>query len=318
MKAPNVTTQESGSDAVAGSRYAQRGLMGAEGRGRNLVFRLGSSAILITSILATLFWLPLWCYAMVVTAFVAAGLYEFFTMIRHRGILVNRPLGIALGVLFCALVAWRSMVEPGLLPLAVGSTESAMISWMWDVFWPFAIISLCVRQILRGNTFEALSGMSTTLFGLAYIAALFSYFFYIRALDSSQGAELILYLLLVTKMGDAGAYTVGNLLGRHPLVPRISPRKTIEGFVGAILVSGATAVVAQPLLGRPMPPIPSVCLGMFLGLFGQIGDLAESLIKRDCQIKDTSRLLPGLGGILDVIDSLLFTAPLFYAVLIYG
>ena len=290
----------------------------AGNRRRNLMLRLGSSVVLISFVLGTLFWLPVACFAAVVAGFMLSGLYEFFTMVRKRGIIVNRLLGMMLGVLFTFLVAWRSLVETGLMPLPVGQMAADLIRWTWDIFWPLAIISMCVRQIARGNTFEALSGMGTTLFGLAYIPALFGYIFYIRSVDPSQGAELVLYLLLVTKMGDAGAYIVGNLLGRHALVPRISPRKTIEGFFGAILASGAVAVVAQPLLGRPLPPIPSFALGCFLGLFGQLGDLSESLIKRDCQIKDTSRLLPGLGGILDVIDSLLFTAPLFYAFLIYG
>ncbi len=290
----------------------------AGGRLRNLMLRLGSSVVLISFVLGTLFWLPVACFAVVVGGFMLSGLYEFFTMVRKRGIIVNRFLAMGLGVLFTLLVAWRSLVETGMMAVPVGQFGTDIIRWTWDIFWPLAIISMCVRQIARGNTFEALSGMGTTLFGLAYIPALFGYIFYIRSVDPSQGAELVLYLLLVTKMGDAGAYIVGNLLGRHALVPRISPRKTIEGFFGAILFSAAVAVVAQPLLGRPLPPIPSFALGGFLGLFGQLGDLSESLIKRDCQIKDTSRLLPGLGGILDVIDSLLFTAPLFYAFLIYG
>ena len=289
-----------------------------ESRRVNLLRRLGSSGLLICAVLFILFKLPVWVFSVVVSCFVMAGLFEFFTMIRNRGILVNRPLGLLLGVLFCALVTWHSFVDGGLITPPIGGTGATLMNWLWDVFWPFAIISLCIRQVTRGNTFEAISGMATTLFGLAYIGALFSYFFYIRALEPEQGAERILYLLLVTKIGDVGAYAIGNLMGRHAFVPRISPRKTIEGFIGAILTSGVVAVAAQPLLGRPLAPVPSFLLGVFLGLFGQLGDLAESLIKRDCQVKDTGTLMPGLGGILDVVDSLLFTAPLFYAFLIFG
>ena len=161
--------------------------------------------------------------------------------------------------------------------------------------------------------------MATTLFGLAYVAALFSYLFYLRAMDADHGAWLVLYLILVTKMGDAGAYVMGNLIGRHILMPRISPRKTIEGFVSAVLVSGFTAVVARSMLGSMEMAAPlAFLLGIFLGVCGQLGDLAESLLKRDCQVKDSGTTVPGLGGILDVIDSLLFTAPLFYGILIYG
>ncbi len=292
-----------------------------------LLQRLLSSAALISLVIATLFWFPLWVYVLVVISLVAMGLYEFFTMVRHRGIIVHRPLGVALGVVFSCLVAWRSMVEPGLMPTPALGPGATVISWMWDIFWPATIVVIFIRQFMRENTFEALGGLATTLFGLAYIAALFSYLFYIRTTgkaDPDRGAWLVLYLILVTKMGDAGAFAVGNLIGRHTLLARISPRKTIEGFIGAIVVSGLTAVLARSMLaghqifGQHVTSRLSLALGLFLGCCGQLGDLAESLIKRDCQVKDTSAFLPGLGGVLDVIDSLLFTAPLFYGILIYG
>jgi phosphatidate cytidylyltransferase len=290
----------------------------------NLAHRLASSTVLIGLVLATLFWLPLWFFALVVTAFSTAALYEFFTMVRHRGILVHRALSIGLGVVFMGLVAWRSLVEPGLVPTPILGQGASAISWMWDIFWPATIVIIFIRQFMRENTFEALGGLATTLFGLAYIAALLSYLFYIRTIDPAQGAWLILYLILVTKMGDVGAYAVGNLVGRHALISRISPKKTIEGFAGAVLFSAATASLAHPLLGsqqvfgRPPAPQLMLLLGAFLGVCGQLGDLAESLLKRDCQVKDTGALMPGLGGVLDVLDSLLFTAPLFYGILIYG
>ena len=285
---------------------------------RNLIRRLLSSALLIGLVIATLFWLPLGVFALVVSGFIGLALFEFFTMARHRGILVHRGLSVGLGLVFTGLVAWRSLVEPGLVPTPVVGPGATAISWMWDIFWPATIVLICIRQLLRENTFEALSGLATTLFGLAYVAALFSYFFYIRAIDAHQGAWLVAFLILVTKLGDVGAYAVGNLIGRHRLVPRISPRKTIEGFAGAIAFAGATAVLAAPMLGHPAHPLSTLLLGCFLGVCGQLGDLVESLIKRDCQVKDAGALMPGLGGVLDVIDSLLFTAPLFYGILIYG
>ena len=291
---------------------------------RTLAGRLASSLFLVGLVLGTLFIFPLWTFALVVTGFVAAALYEFFTMVRHRGILVHRPLSIGLGVVFTALVAWRSLVEPGLVPTPVLGPGATAISWMWDIFWPATIVIIFIRQFTRENTFEALGGLATTLFGLAYVAALFSYLFYIRTIDPTQGAWLVLYLILVTKMGDVGAYTVGNLIGRHTLIPRISPRKTVEGFVGAVCFSGAAGIAAsrllgaEPIFGHAATPALTGLLGLFLGLIGQLGDLAESLLKRDCQVKDAGSLMPGLGGVLDVIDSLLFTAPLFYGILIYG
>ena len=291
---------------------------------KNLAHRLLSSVILVSLVLATLFWLPLWTYALVVSGFVAVALYEFFTMVRHRGILVHRPLSMTLGMVFVGLVAWRSLVEPGLVPTPILGPGATAISWMWDIFWPATIIVIFIRQFLRENTFEALGGLATTLFGLAYIAALFSYFFYIRAIDAHQGAWLICYLILVTKMADVGAYAVGKLIGRHTLILRISPKKTVEGFIGAIVFGALSAAAArsmlgqEPIFGQPATTASCLMLGCLFGVIGQMGDLAESLLKRDCQVKDTGALMPGLGGILDVIDSLLFTAPLFYGILIYG
>jgi len=238
--------------------------------------------------------------------------------------LVHRPLSIGLGMVFTALVAWRSIVEPGLVPTPILGPGATVLSWMWDVFWPATIVIIFIRQFTRENTFEALGGLATTLFGLAYIAALFSYVFYLRTMDPQRGAWLVLFLIVVTKMGDVGAYATGSVIGRHTLVPRISPRKTVEGLGGAVVASAVTALLAAPLLGQqrifgqlPSPAL-SAAVGVILGAVGQLGDLAESLLKRDCQVKDTGSLLPGLGGVLDVIDSLLFTAPLFYGILIYG
>jgi len=281
--------------------------------------RLASSAAVITLIVCTIFWWPLWAFALVLMGFIAVALYEFFTMVRHRGILVHRPLTIALGLAFTALVAWRSLVEPGYVAAPLLSEEATVINWAWDIFWPATIVIIFFRQFLRQNTFEALSGMATTLFGLAYIAVLLSYLFYIRAFKTHEGAWLVFFLILVTKMGDVGAFLVGKLWGRRVLMPRISPRKTVEGFLGAMGFSGLTAAAVHPMVGHLHgSPLYGFFLGLGLGFFGQVGDLAESLIKRDCQVKDSSALLPGLGGVLDVVDSLVFTTPLFYGFLIYG
>ena len=305
--------------AIMDASWSQGG-----GRVKNLISRLLSSTVLVGLVLGTLFWFPLWVYALVIAGFVSTALYEFFTMVRHRGILVHRPLTVLLGVIFTILVAWRSFVEPGLVPTPMVGPGATAISWLWDIFWPATIVIIFIRQFMRENTFEALGGLATTLFGLAYIAALFSYLLYIRTAKHGQGAWLVLFLILVTKMGDVGAYAIGSLVGRHTLMPRVSPRKTVEGFIGAVCVSGLAAFLAAPLLGQQpifgQPPTPILCvvLGLILGFVGQLGDLAESLLKRDCQVKDTGVLIPGLGGVLDVIDSLLFTAPLFYGILIYG
>jgi phosphatidate cytidylyltransferase len=279
----------------------------------NLLERLLSSAILIGIVVITLFFLPLWCFSVVVGGFIAFCLYEFFTMARHRGILINRLLGIALGVFFTLLVAWKTVFH-STHPYASGQDLMVLT---WDIFWPVTIVIIFLRQFTRQNTFEALSGLATTLFGLAYIPGLLSYLFYIRVFGD-QGILLVFFLILVTKMGDAGAYAIGKMAGRHKLILRISPGKTVEGFVGGILVSAATASLSHSMVAVLRgSPVIGFTVGLLLGIFGQLGDLAESLIKRDCQVKDSGKLLPGLGGMLDVLDSLLFTSPIFYIILIY-
>ena len=122
---------------------------------------------------------------------------------------------------------------------------------------------------------------------------------------------LVAFLVLVTKMGDVGAYFVGNIMGRHNLIPRISPHKTIEGTMGGLVFSVLSAVASKSYLPN-FSYAHLVVLGILLGILAQVGDLAESLLKRDCAVKDAGGILPGLGGMLDIIDSLLFTTPIFY------
>jgi phosphatidate cytidylyltransferase len=126
-----------------------------------------------------------------------------------------------------------------------------------------------------------------------------------------DGRMLILYLIIVTKSGDIGAYIIGTLWGRHQLIPRISPKKSIEGTVASVIISFSAAVLCKGLL--PAVSLANIfAIGALLSIIGQIGDLSESLIKRDCGVKDSGSVFPGLGGMLDMIDSLIFTAPILY------
>ena len=122
----------------------------------------------------------------------------------------------------------------------------------------------------------------------------------------------IAYLLAVTKAGDIGAYAVGTLFGRHSLIPHISPKKSVEGMGGGL----AASILASFFLRRALPLhfecFHVLVLGFLIGVVGQIGDLSESLMKRFCNAKDSGHLLPGMGGFLDAVDSILFTAPIFY------
>ncbi len=123
--------------------------------------------------------------------------------------------------------------------------------------------------------------------------------------------QLIVYLILVTKSGDIGAYFIGTRFGRHSLIPRISPNKTVEGMLGGLGFSVLVSLVSINFLPS-FSLIRLLILGLVLGTLAQVGDLSESLIKRDCGVKDSGQTFPGLGGVLDTIDSVLFTVPIFY------
>ncbi|MBM4004683.1 MAG: CDP-archaeol synthase [Planctomycetes bacterium] len=168
-----------------------------------------------------------------------------------------------------------------------------------------------------GITVRLASGILT----MAYAGVLVSFLVALRQFHSHEwGMAALVSTIAIVKMSDTGAYFTGRLLGRHPLTPLLSPKKTIEGAAGGILASVLTSwlmlnVVTPALFvpaAVPQPALRWTTLGTVLALVAMFGDLAESLLKRDLGKKDSSRWLPGLGGILDMIDSLLFAAPVAY------
>ena len=130
-----------------------------------------------------------------------------------------------------------------------------------------------------------------------------------------EGNLYVVYFIVVTKFSDLGAYVTGSLLGRHKMIPRISPGKTWEGFVGAVLVSTLASVVFAHGLGARLYGMNlrhAIILGVLLSVTAVVGDLIESIFKRESGVKDSGKLFPGIGGMLDLMDSLLFNAPLMY------
>ncbi len=156
-----------------------------------------------------------------------------------------------------------------------------------------------------------------TVFIVVYIGLFFTFLTLIRL---SFGIFTLVSFVAIVKMGDTGAYVVGKTFGRHKMAPELSPAKTLEGAAGAILFSCLTAwicfaVIIPSCLNQPMVLTVKpgwIAYGAALGMVGLFGDLAESMLKRDAEIKDTSTLFPGMGGILDVVDSLLMSAPIAY------
>lgn len=185
-----------------------------------------------------------------------------------------------------------------------------------------AIITLLSRPIFMGDRDKALMSIALTLLGFFYVPYLFSFLFKILFWPGSgeQGLGLLLYLAAVTKMTDVGAYITGSLVGRHKMNPVISPKKTWEGFVGGLLFAVGVSYLLAYLMPETLGFIYGwhlVTIALMIAVVGVVGDLVESLIKRSSGIKDSGRFVPGIGGALDLVDSLLFTAPVFYCYLLF-
>jgi phosphatidate cytidylyltransferase len=160
---------------------------------------------------------------------------------------------------------------------------------------------------------ETLGSVAATVFSVLYAGALAGTIVGLRMTEPDElGRRWIIFLLAVVMVGDAGAYFVGRAFGKRPLAPVLSPKKTVEGLFGGILFSVATALTLRRTMLPELSPGVALGLGLAMATLGVVGDLFESLLKRSAGIKDTSSLLPGHGGVLDRIDSLLFAAPLVY------
>ena len=241
------------------------------------------------------FLLPDWVFCLLTVLFIGFALYEFFSVIEKTDLFVYKYFGIAAGV-----------VIPIAIYLHLGEGHANLE--------PFFIVIAClftfVLQFARKESAKNhLISIAVTLFALFYISWFFSFCIKIKYLP--DGAKLVSFLIIVTKTGDIGAYFIGKKFGKNPLISRISPKKTREGALGGLLFSLASAVLCKLFL-IDFSYLHAILLGVLLGVIGQVGDLAESLFKRDFDVKDSGRELPGLGGVLDVMDSFLFTAPIFY------
>jgi len=264
----------------------------------NLGPRLLTGSVLIALVSWVLFRAPLWVFALVTIAFIGLGLNEFFGLVERKGILIERRIGLGVG-----------LIIPLSIYLGFEPTKG------WELFFMLlAFLTLFLLQLRRPDSSQAIVGVSTALFGIFYVSWCFSFLIKLRFLEAPaipDGRWLVALLLLVTKGGDIGAYAVGSVFGRHTLLSRISPSKTWEGVGGGLLASVGAALACRAVF--PAVAVNHLLiLGLLLGVVGQLGDLSESLVKRDCQAKDSGQLLPGMGGVLDVLDSLLFTAPIGY------
>lgn len=256
--------------------------------------RIISSILVISLIILVIFFFPNWVFCAVAAAFIGMSLFEFYSMVEKKNITVYKYLGTFLGI----LVPIFTYLEYNL------KTEGAVV---------FSIVLFSVfifaRQFAKKDGSDILASTAITLFGILYISWFFSFLIKLKYLPS--GNNLVVLLLLLTEGGDAGAYFIGSAIGRHLLIPRISPKKSVEGAIGGFITTLILAVLSKPFF--PYISLSQLLIaGILIGVIAPIGDLAESLFKRDCGVKDSGECLPGLGGVLDMIDSLLLAAPMLY------
>jgi phosphatidate cytidylyltransferase len=244
------------------------------------------------------------------------GLYEFYRMLDNKHLPNFKVLALICGVVFIA-GSFYYFSKYG--PASCYDFEVAVLLF-------FLLIVFARQMFERTRDVRPLETMAYTIFGFLYVLWLFNFvtklvYLFPRHDGHFTGQYYVLYCIVVTKFSDMGAYLVGSICGKHPLIPHISPKKTWEGFAGAlgfsVLGSYGTLYLAGSRLAY-LNPVHAGILGVLLGLAAIIGDLAESIIKRSTDTKDSGNMLPGIGGVLDLIDSLLFTAPLlfFYARLV--
>lgn len=280
---------------------------------RNLVQRI-SFAVVAIPVALGIVWLGGWALALLISLVALLGTRELYNLARQRGV---EPLWLTGSIIAAAV------------PVFVQATLATDGDPLWTgvgvlFALPLASITVLVLALLRrGVEQRPLAAVAVTLFGVLYAALLPAFLLLIRAgvpERSWQGVALVFFPLTITWICDTAAMFGGRAWGRNKLAPAISPGKTREGglagLLGGMLTAGVFALWVFPPLGVQLNPVSALAIGFLLSVIGQLGDLVESLFKREAGLKDSSHLIPGHGGVLDRFDSLYFVIPI--AALAYG
>ncbi|HYM50149.1 MAG TPA: phosphatidate cytidylyltransferase [Candidatus Limnocylindrales bacterium] len=256
--------------------------------------RIASAALLIAALLAVLLLGSLWVYAALAVV-LAAGLLEFWSLTRH--LQAPAPLWILFPLAYAFLLRARLPAWLGLEVLLAAATALGLSAMVFLREWRNSLIRWAL----------AVGGSLYLGFLLSYYAALYE----LHQPDPNHlGFGLVIFVLGAVWIGDTAALLVGTRYGRHRFFPRISPRKSVEGAVAGLVASTLLFTIFGPIVNLWFPH--NVLLGLLIGSFAQVGDLIESQIKRSAGVKDASHLIPGHGGILDRIDSILLVGALVY------
>jgi phosphatidate cytidylyltransferase len=276
-------------------------------RASNLFQRIRSAVVLLPFIVFVAWWgEPLVSMAVMLAAWLA--LYELYSIFQAGGFAPRRSAGYLSVILFvlAAVIGTQTNRDWGGSALAV------------------AIMVTLGGEVVRKDREHQLLNWSLTLSGAAYVGWTLAHFVLLRDLDHpverglisllrfDAGAVWIFVVFAITVASDTSAYFVGKQFGRHRLAPYVSPNKSVEGATGGVIAAMIAGALAVMILGLPIGWGGGMVLGLVGSVAGQVGDLAESLIKRQVGVKDSGNLIPGHGGLLDRIDSLLFTVPVVY------
>lgn len=254
-----------------------------------LMKRVLTAVVFIPIVLGCLYWGG-WAFFGLVLAVSLVAMFELRLMLNAMGSPVPGTVLYATSICLLAAIQWQKEL------------------WVSPIMF-IAFLAVAIRELLS-KTARPFRRGGLTLLALFYGAFLPSHFLLLRG--EAHGFELLLLVLLGTWATDTGAYFSGMRWGRHKLAPRISPSKSIEGAVGGLVAATIVIGCSDSFLQLQLQLLPVWILGLVIGLAAITGDLFESALKREAGIKDSGWILPGHGGILDRIDSLLFTVPVFY------
>ncbi len=256
------------------------------------------TAVVFLPILFAVIWLtePMYFSGLAALAIVV-GLIEYYSLTQRVGAESSYVLGLtaAAAILGAFFVGRQELIA--------------------EILAALVIVELISHMLTSRDLARTLTGSAATVFGVAYVAILGGYMIAIRVVADPRPhipEKLLTLFFVVVFAGDTLAYYIGRLMGQRRLAPRISPAKTVEGAVGGLLGNVLAAVIAHFTFFPELPLKHAAILAAAMGVAGILGDLCESMLKRGAQTKDASQLLPGHGGLLDRLDSMLFNAPLLY------
>lgn len=249
-----------------------------------------------------------WALAILLSVLSALAAWELYRMARDSGAVPLEPAGIVLAAL---------------LPIAVHAQRLGVYTLSLTAIVAMSLVLFASTIWLRGPAGKPLSSVAITVFGVMY-AGLFSYIYALRyhnyAVGAAAGTALVLLPVLLTWTTDIGAYAFGRTFGHKKLIPSISPGKTVEGAIGGLALTIVICLLYVRFILMPYAQLGLTIQGAILfaivvSVAAQTGDLAESLLKREAGVKDSSRIIPGHGGILDRFDSFLFVMPIAFLLL---